>query len=271
MESREPGRNAGELMRLFSTGCTITKTENPQTDSLNTVSGSAPIFYEAGRDISRFAAIIPEGIQYWVRNAVIQTATKPKARIQLTFDGLNAQELHSRCRMYLHPDTGIIRNYSGAIGSSPWLTIWELFCGAPWLGATEAFRITLEIVKQAGAGQPLWFAVSGSRWNGNGWSDVWGEANTDYPIQDGWITLESWYRQGDENNGRFVLKVDGATILDVTDKTYDGTPTAATHWHPLKLYTSGPLVSYVRNNSPGQAMQLYWNDVDLWTSWPVVV
>ncbi|MCF6226865.1 MAG: hypothetical protein L3J22_11280, partial [Xanthomonadales bacterium] len=70
--------------------------------------------------------------------------------------------------------------------------------------------------------------------------------------------------------GRFILAVTPDSgvrqiIFDVTNFTHhpdDNNPDGLSCYNPMKLYTSGATVDYVRNHNG--VLQIYWDDFELW-------
>lgn len=247
--------------------------------------GSFRIQYQGGTPEDRTARIVPDPtdpanhvLHYWLKNP--RTPAGPdnfKGRIQANVYGnTDLTEVYQKRRLYLHPDMDLLRQYPEGFS---WLTLEELWLAAGWINHPFPFRISLHLNKDAGVGMPLYFYVHGQmrdmerdRWKH---PMLWESANRDFEVPIAtWMTLETYYRQGDGQSGRFFLAVqpEGGprqVIFDLTAWTYspDATePIPMTHWNPLKMYTSGKLVDYVRD--AGGVLQLYYDDLEIWSSWP---
>jgi len=247
--------------------------------------GSFSIQYQGGTPEDRFARIVPEPanpanhvLHYWLKNP--RTPAGPnrfKGRIQANIYGNSSlTEVYQKRRLYLHPDMGLLQQYPDRF---TWLTLEELWLAAGWINHPFPFRISLHLNKDEGAGRPLHFYVHGQmrdveqdRWIH---PMLWDQANREFEVPVArWMTLETYYRQGDGRHGRYFLAVqpdggDREVVFDLTAWTYspDATePIPMTHWNPLKMYTSANLVDYVRE--AGGVLQLYYDDLEIWSSWP---
>lgn len=244
------------------------------------------IFYEGGQPSARFARVVPDPadpnnqvLQFWIKEARVpgQREGKSKGRIQMAMANLNFTEVSQRYRMYLHPDLKLYRSYPD---DNTWFTINELWFGAKWKGDSHPFRITLGIAKEKGANQPLYFLATGETGAGGRpkhgkWSAVWHSLNKNFQIPVGeWMDMEMGYRQGNASTGRFYLAVKRQsdprmiTVIDVHDWTYHPEapePVPLTSWNPLKIYTSGAIIDYIRTQ--GGVAQIYFDDLEIRKAW----
>lgn len=242
----------------------------------------AAIYYEDGNSSGRFARIIPDPtksgnhvLHYWLKEAQVPGERKGrfKGRIQMNMANFRWTEAYQRYRMYLHPDLQLYRSYPG---KSTWFTINELWFGASWKGDANAFRITLGIGKEDGAGKPLYFIATGETKEKGKWKPVWHSLSDKFSVPVGeWLDMEVGYRQGDKNTGRFRVAAKRAsdatmtTIIDVHDWTYHPRakkPVPMTQWNPLKLYTSSSVIDFIRNQ--GGVAQIYYDDLTILKKWP---
>lgn len=242
------------------------------------------IQYQGGEVEDRYARIIEDPteagnhvLHFWLKNA--RTPHGPdrfKGRIQTNlYDNTDLTEVYHSRRLYLHPDMAVLHDYPEAF---TWLRLEELWLPAGWIDHPFPFRISITLRKDEGEGMPLYFGVHGQRYDyeARRWQPtIWRESNPDFEAPVGrWMTLETYYRQGDEENGRFFFAVnpEGGTrqvVFDVTGWTYSPEATAPvpmTHWNPLKLYTSDTLVDYVRE--AGGVLQVYYDDWEVWDGAP---
>lgn len=248
------------------------------------------VFYETpGNVLDRRAEIVndPAGgnnqvLHYWLKNAVIPAGyqSHTKGRIQTGFFGplVDARELYSKQRMYIHPDMSLLTTYP--LGADPWwigILLTEYWSNAAWLGDPNPSRISMTM----------------SPFNGNlhlsmiSHSAVdsrvfWEEANLSYALPVGeWLTVEMGYKMGNASEGRMVVIItkestgERTTVFDVTGWTYDPLadapggpgPLPITHWNAQKLYTSDNVIDWIRNQ--GGVAQMYWDDFGLSGAWPV--
>lgn len=249
-------------------------------------SGNATIQYEGGTPDDRYADVVDDPkragnkvLHFWLKGARIGRAGMSghyKGRVQLILPDVNQTSVYQRYRMYLHPDVALYRSYPK---DNVWFTINEFWFGAPWKGERNAFRISLNIVKQGGDGKPLWLAANADMPLGNPkqgrWSRVWDSVNKDFEVPVGeWLDVEVGYKQGNASSGRFYVAVTPAStgkkieVMNVTNWTYHPQaprPIPLTHWQPLKLYTSAEIIEHVRNK--GGVLQIYWDDLEIWKGW----
>lgn len=249
-------------------------------------SGNATIQYEGGTPDDRYARVIDDptragnkALAFWLKGARIARQGMSghyKGRIQLIMPDVNQTSVYQRYRMYLHPDMNLYRSYPK---DNVWFTINELWFGAPWKGERYPFRISLNLVKQAGDRKPLWLAATADKPAGNPksgrWARVWDSVNKDFEVPVGeWLDVEVGYKQGNAASGRFYVAVTPAStgkkveVLNVTNWTYHPQaprPMPLTHWQPLKLYTSSEVIDYVRDK--GGVLQIFWDDLEIWKGW----
>lgn len=246
-------------------------------------SGDVPIQYEGGTEQDRWARIVTDPtrsnnhvLSFLLKNARVP-GSRPgyeKGRVQLHLSGINKPQSYARFRMYLSPDLAAYRAYPK---ENHWFTLSEL-----WSRPTENkhFRITLNLAKEVGVGQPLRFVVSADKQVGGKrgseiWKNIWGEADMNFEVPVGeWIDVEIGYAQGDASSGRFYLAAKRAsdpvpvTIFDVKDWTYNPdakNPSLLTEWDIFKLYTSGEVIDFIRNQ--GGVAQIYWDDLEIFDAW----
>ena len=245
------------------------------------------IMYEGGSEKNRYARITndPSGdnnnhvLQYWLKDAKVSGMFKgkQKGRIQMNFAKINKTSVFQRFRLYLDPDLKAYQQYPKENG---WFTINEFWMGAKWEKHPYPFRMTLNIGKRAGAGKPLYFLVTGAIANGGKkkhgkWKDIWGEVGSSFEVPIGeWLDIELGYKQGDKKHGRFYMAVKRENdkhftkVFDITNWTYhpdSPKPVPLTHWQPIKIYTSGYVIDFVRRK--GGAVQLYWDDMKIYNKW----
>ena len=103
------------------------------------------------------------------------------------------------------------------------------------------------------------------------YTTLWAETNEEVNVPIGeWFTLEYYYKEGDEKEGRYYLAIktekgEEEVIFDltkITHNTNDPDPDGVSDFNPLKLYTSKGLIDYMK--SQGKTLQIYWDDFKLW-------
>jgi len=242
--------------------------------------GNFSIFYEGGDDTMRFAKIVQDPtdptnkiLHYWLKHPNV-LGTKGRVQSEL-YGNNNLTEISQKVRIYLPNDWNIIKNATG--GTVEWMVIMTLWNNAGWTTEGNPFKISLGIHKRNPWSSDLNFNLTGDI-KTTYWQHIWEESDSSYSIPVGqWLTLETYFKEGNASNGRFVLAVtpDGGTrhvIFDVTNFTHhpsDTSPDGMRHYNPMKLYTSDVVIDYVRNN--GGVLQLYWDDFEIWKDTNIVL
>ncbi len=270
--------------------------------------GKFRFFYQdkVGTADERYARIVPDPVdptnpvlEFHIQKGMVDVAL-PLGRIQADLYGnIGLHEFSLRYRLRLSSSLRVLEEFPTTFHeASSWLTLAEFWNGIPWdKGTTNHGRIGLVLQKKSGVGQPLRFRASAERGvPGRGFGDMWEETAEHFTIPyDRWMTVEFFLKEGPgralvngkptgaepppDEAGRYFLAVtpDGGqrvVVFDRRDWTYDwAKPDGKPHhgWmglNPMKLYTSRKLVDYVRENSGGQPMSVYWDDFELWHGRP---
>lgn len=241
------------------------------TGDLDNSSGIGNYFveYTGGSPEGRWARIIEEpgnseNHVLWF-NVLTPNASNGNGRVQSSIYGNEGlREFTIRNRVFLHPDFGILINSETAFS---FLTLFEFWNDANWVGADYPFRISFNLIKSVGSGQPLNAAVKAQTDLASSyWRDEWYyETDFEFPVGK-WIDIEIYLKEGDESNGRLRVNVtpqDQATttIFDLTALTHhpdNPSPDGYAHFNPQKLYTSEDRVLQAVSN--GGSIQVYWDD-----------
>jgi hypothetical protein len=242
--------------------------------------GNFSIFYEGGDDTMRFAKVVQDPtdptnkiLHYWLKYPNV-AGTKGRVQSEL-YGNNNLTEMSQKVRIYLPTDWNIIKNAAG--GTVEWMVIMTLWNNAGWTAEGNPFKISLGIHKRNPWSSDLNFNLTGDI-KTTYWQHIWEESDSSYSIPVGqWLTLETYFKEGNASNGRFILAVtpDGGTrqvVFDVTNFTHhpsDILPDGMKHYNPMKLYTSDAVIDYVRNN--GGILQLYWDDFEIWKDTNIVL
>ncbi len=241
--------------------------------------GTFSIQYQGGTDSDRYARIIPDPVdssnhvlKYWLKYPRVPDKNTGyfKGRIQANlYDNIDLYEVYIKVRVKLHPDFTIVENAPAPV---TWLTVQEFWNNKNWGTYKNAFRISINLQKpENDPGHPLHFDVHAQTYDNKKFQTVWEEYNGSFDIPlDEWMTWETYFKEGDAKNGRFYFAVTRANglktvIFDVHNVTHhpkDRYPDGLSHFNPMKLYTSGALVDYVREQ--GGVLQIYWDDFELW-------
>jgi hypothetical protein len=242
--------------------------------------GTVEVQFQGGDPSQRWADIVSDptrpdnhALGFFLRAANVSgdEDTDPKGRVQLNAydpNAMHAREIRFSTRMYLPADVGLLSRMNGTID---WLTVSEWWNDAGWTGQPYPFRVSVNIVKPVKrSNTPLYFQARAQSMDlmSRTWSrTVWQVTNRSVPVPIGkWITLEYSYLEGNATTGRFYLAMtpDGGSrkvLVDIRSWTHhpeNPAPDGVTHVNPLKLYTSKPVIDYVRN--AGGVLSIYWDD-----------
>jgi hypothetical protein len=244
--------------------------------------GTFRIYYEGGDESQRWARILPDEknpanhvlrFHLAAPNARVLKHGQPivKSRIQADLYGnADLHEFYQSVRVRFSSGFELLRDFPGTFG---WLTLAEYWNHAGWTKDPFPFRITLGLRKaNAGPGQPLYFSVGAERQTGaDDYAPIWHETNRAFPVPTGrWLTLETYYREGNAQTGRYYLAVtpeggSRSVIFDLHTITHhpdNPAPAGLKNYNPIKLYTSAELVNFVR--ARGAALEADWDDYHLW-------
>ena len=241
--------------------------------------GNFSLQYQGGDSTQRFAKIIPEPgnpanhvLQFWLNDANVEAS---KGRIQGNLYGNKGmKEFYQSERIFLPADFNAVRTYPDIIN---WLTIAEFWNNITWSQTVPyGFRITLGIGKPVSGESDLYFILDGQNCDlasdgSQKYTTLWSETNQKQKVPIGkWFTLEYYYKEGNAENGKFYMTIqpDGAekvnvfNLTTITHNSKDPSPDGVTDFNPIKLYTSKPLIDYMR--SQHKTLQIYWDDFKLW-------
>ena len=241
--------------------------------------GSFSIQFGIGDSTKRTARIIAEPgnrgnhvLQFWLKEP---TVNGMNGRIQGNMYGNNGlKEFYQQERIFLHQDFNAVRKYPQKIH---WLTIAEFWNNITWSQTVPyRFRITLGIGKLTEAEDDLHFILDAEDCqlfpdDKQKYTTVWAEAAKGIKVPIGkWFTMEYYFKEGDNKNGRFWMAITPAgeqkqVVFDVrkiTHNTEDPHPDGVGEFNPIKLYTSKDLVNFM--NSQQKVLQIYWDDLKLW-------
>ena len=202
-----------------------------------------------------------------------------KARVQLTIDtvdGEAASQLTYSVRLRLgeafakiNADLDLPVN---------WMTIGEFWNqGTQHIKMGDRSRVTLNLVKETGGGAFHFGLKADSQPDGeSGWSPLWGEDTGEHLVSEmkapvgEWFTLRVHLVAGDASNGRVTVDLidkDGeeTTLFDVTDATiFPGTDVLGfTAINPIKLYTGGSLMCWLKGLPAPLPLAAWWDDLVL--------
>ena len=279
-----------EEMTATPTDAVIWMTFDNTSNHPDAIPWAMSIYYETPGDVNdRYARIIddPTGVadnkvlHFWLKNAVIDAgyAGHTKGRIQSGFPGqlVDATEIYSRQRMYLHEDMNLLHEYP-LDGDTWWLgvVLQDLWMGAAWEGHPNPSLIALNMGAYNGA-----MILELHHRSTPNLGTVWIEQNLDYSLPvDEWFSIEVGYKMGNADNGRVVIIItpestgESTIVFDVTNWTYDpsadlvgGTgPVAMTHRNPQKIYSSDNVIHFIRDM--GGVAQAYFDDYEFSNEWP---
>ncbi len=243
--------------------------------------------YSGGDTSKRFIKLVPDPtdssntvMQFWMKHAndPIGNTGLFKGRIQASLYGCtNLHNFSQSVRMYLSDDWNILKNTDDF--TMNWMTILEFWNDGGWTNSPFPFRASLGIIKNDSSGTDLTFKVHFDtlQVSINKWIKMYTEIDSSFSIPtEKWMTLEYYYEEGDENNGKFIFAVrpDGEPKQVIFDITYhtrhplDMNPNGLHALNPMKMYTHSRNIDTVRNN--GGVLQMYWDDFKFWKDTNIV-
>ena len=242
--------------------------------------GTFGFYYQGGTMADRYADIVEDPtasgnnvLKFWLKNGVIPRGNgKLKGRIQaeLYQNADDFNEFYFTFRMYLDQDFDLVRRMKEEVD---YLTLQEFWNNPDWTDEPYAYRIRLNIFKEQGAGNPLYYQVLGQRKNPS--SNEWENVNKTYSVETGkWWDYLIYYKLGNQENGRFYFERlspsgEHQVLCDVTNWTHhpdNPSPQGMRYFTPFKLYTHAEAINFVREN--GGIMTLYFDDFKLYEGKP---
>ena len=243
--------------------------------------GQPIIQFQGGNPSQRSARVVDDPgragnrvLEFALRESNVSLRDRPgaKSRIQMNVYGNSGvAELYQSVRLRLGPDFDLLKQYPGVID---WFTISEWWNNAGWTKEPYPFRISVHLRKtRPEAGQPLYVVVKATskQPGGDAWTTkVWESADTTLPIPvNQWMLIEYYVKEGNRENGRFVVAVtpDGGTrrivtnVSGFTQHPQDPRPDGLSHINPVKLYTSEALTQFMHRSNA--AFTMYWDDLDI--------
>lgn len=216
----------------------------------------------------------------------VPSPESPKFRIQADFTSPVQQgfkEFSCSVRLNVPETMAALRDYPKAI---TWLTVAEFWNDSAWTSREDtehAFRVTVGIGKDAGAGEELYFRISTDDFShtGTGANRKYKQIHLEveraahFPIPfDTWLTLEYHFRDGDQNEGLFRMAATPAggerqeicTLHSIMHSPQNPDPKGVTYWAPIKMYTSATLAAWMQ--SQGRELELLFDDLAIWTGPP---
>lgn len=238
--------------------------------------GFVEIGYEDGEDNQRKASIVsdPDSVgnnvlKYQIFEPHIKEGSNYKGRIQLAVHDNNCiKEVYQTVKLKLHPD---LAHFQDRADRLYWFTIFEFWNNGAWTKEKFPFRVSVNLYKEEGSGNPINFRVKADYLKTGKWNEVWGETNTSFPITFGeWLEIELYIKEGDENNGRFYMAVtpeNGTkiTLFDISNTTQHPKEKCAdgfTHFETMKMYLGEDDINSMKN--AGKELIIYWDDWKLY-------
>lgn len=243
--------------------------------------GKFQLYYEGGDATQRTVKIIEDPtnaqnqiLHFWLAEANVGPGVKGRLQSDV-YDNNGLTEIYQSVRVFFHADFAALRSFPEEIY---WLTIFELWNNPSWTNDPYPFRVSVDFDKpKAVETQDLTFNVHGQKKieDTGEWISIWEETDTQFSIPLGqWMTLELYIREGDRNNGQFMMSVTPENgvkqvLFDITNYTHhpdDPAPDGFSHFNPMKLYTAPEILNFMKSND--KALQVYWDDYKLWKDQP---
>lgn len=238
--------------------------------------GSFKIFYADGNSSQRSSTLIPDPedpdnqvLEFRLRHPnEPNTFGADKGRIQ--FGVNNNVELYAlsyEVRFRLEDGIQQLEQYEAPI---TWFTLAEFWNN----GANQPypFRITINLNKESGEGEPFhWHMHAQERISKGNWNTLWEAESLTTPVQyNEWNMLRVDIQEGCEEHGWFRVRIIDKnnimhTVFDAQNTTQhhnDPRPDGFVSFNPLKLYTSGTYVDWVRE--AGHNLVILWDDLKLY-------
>lgn len=242
--------------------------------------GSLQITYEDGDNTQRYCQLVPNPngvigdtvMEFRLMQAHINEGTHKKGRVQLDLMDNNClREIYQKVRLQLDADFNFLRTWSEKVD---WLTLFEFWNNADWTKEKHAFRVSVNLFKQAGDTSALHFHVKGDKkpnCYACKWQKVWEQEQTNFSVPIGeWMDVELYLKEGDEQTGRFYMAItpqNGSKqiifdIYNYTQHPNEDCPDGFTNFQPMKIYTSQQLIDYMNNNN--KRLSVYWDNWQLY-------
>lgn len=240
--------------------------------------GFVEIGYEDGDDHQRKASIVTDPdsagnsvLKYQIFEPHIKEGSNNKGRIQLAVHDNNCiKEIYQTVKLKLHPDLVQFQNREDRLY---WFTLFEFWNNGAWTKEKYPFRVSVNLFKEEGKGNPINFRVKSDYFKTRKWTEVWGETNNSFPVTFGeWMELELYIKEGDDNNGRFYMAITSESgiktvLFDIANTTQHPKEKCAdgfTHFETMKMYLGEDDINFMKNSNKNLA--LYWDDWKLYVN-----
>ncbi len=234
--------------------------------------GFVEISYEDGDDHQRKASIVddPDSVgnnvlKFQIFEPHIKEGSNYKGRIQLAVHDNNCiKEIYQTVKLKLHPDLIQFQNRADRLY---WFTLFEFWNNGAWTKERYPFRVSVNLFKEEGAGNPLTFRVKSDYFKTRKWHEVWGETAGTFPVPFGeWLEIELYIREGDENDGHFYLAVTPengikTVLFDIANTTQHPKEKCAdgfTHFEAMKMYLGEDDINYMKDANKN--LSIFWDD-----------
>jgi hypothetical protein len=238
--------------------------------------GTVEISYEAGSDSDRKAMIEDDPelmdnkvLLFQIIEPHINEGFRKKGRVQLNVNDNNCiTEIYQTVRLRLHPDMACLKNWDERV---TWLSLFEFWNNADWTSEDHPFRVTVNLYKdEKGPADAMHFHVKGDFKNECKyckWNLLWENLGDSFSVPFGeWMEVELYIKEGDDDSGRFFMAVtpdsgEKMVVFDLICSTIhpnETNPDGFAHIQPLKLYTSGDLINYMKDSV--KELSVCWDD-----------
>ncbi len=245
--------------------------------------GRFTIQYEGGDSTERKARIVADPTN--PKNRVLMfkmihpnvrrdgDPTPYKARTQANLTGGNLYEFSQVIRLYLHPDMKHLEYYPKKLS---FLLLMEWWNEAPATDRPYVSRISLRMEKsETTVPQKLHFFVDSQDIvyvdHDATFHTRWEERAGNFEIPYGkWMTIETYYKEGDADTGRFCMTIqpDGGNkvvlfnVIGATCGVENPVRDGLNFFNPMKFYMEVGVVDFMRE--AGKNFEIYWDDFSLW-------
>ncbi len=218
-------------------------------------------------------ATIVDDLGRKVMKAALVTTPLSGDRVQLGVvfeENMSLSVYHCSQQIYLHPDLAYLSQFSGIMGGSNWLVLFETWMSrvAEWAGDPPS-RVNLGIKKNSGAGQPLKWELRNQyiQPSSIAYTNILPVQESGEPIPFGrWFTLDVKIVTGEGTSGRTTIKIDDKVIFDIVGTTtYPGRPEIKRGTiNPIKFYANDTIVNFIK--TAGKKFEALYGDFKFFKS-----
>ena len=258
------------------------------SESANSIFNSFRVGFSGGNRDGRKAEIVSDPVNpgnkvlyYWLNEVNSGSMGRIQADISVHKDK-GIRKLYQQVRIFVPESMKTLENYPDEFG----FIIAEFWNNVAWSNVVPeyAFRISVRIHKDKGAGNKLFFSVTTNDipYEGEGKNRKYKHnyierfvSQVEVPYGT-WMTVEYYFREGGYEpvrnlpEGLFFMAVQPeggerevvCSLKTATHSPSNPTPDGLTHWAAMKLYVAGYLVKWMKEQ--GLPLEIYYDDLRIW-------